>query len=95
MYRTQGTDSWVAIVCETNAQWVELSTIVGCPAMQNLGVNDRFERSEEIDALIEAWTSAKEAEDIELRFQSAGIPCQCVINSKAAFADPQLKHRNH
>ncbi|MDG1490179.1 MAG: CoA transferase [Actinomycetota bacterium] len=95
MYRTQGTDSWVAIVCETNAQWVELSTIVGYPAMQNLGVNDRFERSEEIDALIEAWTSAKEAEDIELRFQSAGIPCQCVINSKAAFADPQLKHRNH
>jgi benzylsuccinate CoA-transferase BbsF subunit len=63
--------------------------------MQNLGVSDRFETSAEIDALIEAWTSAREAEDIELLFQSASIPCQRVINSTAAFTDPQLTHRNH
>jgi benzylsuccinate CoA-transferase BbsF subunit len=95
IYRTQGTDNWVAIACETDTQWVELSTIIGCPVMKNLGVSDRLETKAEIDALIEAWTSTKEAEDIELLFQSVSIPCQRVINSTAAFTDPQLAHRNH
>ncbi|MPY94024.1 MAG: hypothetical protein GEV08_13450 [Acidimicrobiia bacterium] len=42
-----------------------------------------------------AWTAARSAEDATEVLQAASVPAHPVANSVEAFADPQLRHRQH
>jgi crotonobetainyl-CoA:carnitine CoA-transferase CaiB-like acyl-CoA transferase len=94
VYRCDGDDRWVAISATTDAQWVALSSIIDapgdlCSADQSL----RLARWDEIDSLIEHWTSARQVDDVVRSLIDAGIPAADVVRGRDIVRNPQLRHR--
>lgn len=92
-YGVTGEDRWVAIACETDAHWSALSSIIGSEALITLTVAERFERHDELDTLINAWTTGQDGADVEAALQAAGVPAHRVLYAPDVVADPQLQHR--
>ena len=99
VYPCAGDDRWCAIACETDDQWRALCGILGRPA---LGSEPRYAtlvgrkaNEAELDALVSAWTSDKDAYDVMQRCQAAGVAAGVVQNCQDLFSDPQLVHRGH
>jgi len=95
VYPAAGDDRWVAVVCETDGQWQALAPLIGAADLAGLGVDERRQRSEEIDRLIDEWTSALDPAEAQQRLQAAAIPAHMVNDAADAVADPQLAHRHH
>ena len=113
VYPAAGDDRWVAIACETDAQWgalaellvgaagensnlAEASAAIGAGAsLAALGVADRRDRSDAIDAAITAWTATQDAADIEATLQHHGVPAHRVNDAADLMADPQIIAREH
>jgi crotonobetainyl-CoA:carnitine CoA-transferase CaiB-like acyl-CoA transferase len=79
VYRCAGDDEWAAIACETDVQRAALGGMVG-------GLTD-----EELSA----WTAPRTVAEVEAALQRVGVPVHGVQNSRACYADPQLRHRGH
>ncbi|MFN0089530.1 MAG: CaiB/BaiF CoA transferase family protein [Acidimicrobiales bacterium] len=90
-----GVDEWVAVVCETDAQWRALCAAVGLEGLAGLGAAVRRARREEIDAAISAWTSARDAEQAAAELAACGVPAHKANRSADFLTDPQLLHRGH
>lgn len=88
-------DQWVAIACETDAQWRALATEVGCPELGSLTRAERHQRQEELDRRITAWTEGRDPIEAHTRLQELGVPAHQVQNSPELVADPQMVHRDH
>jgi crotonobetainyl-CoA:carnitine CoA-transferase CaiB-like acyl-CoA transferase len=84
-------DEWVAISVRDDADWRMLAAVIDANA--SLNVESRREQHDEIDATIEAWTSQREAREIESTLQGAGVPCTAVLDYPQLAADPQLAAR--
>lgn len=99
VYPATGTDRWVAVACETDAQWSALATAIGRtdlaadPALSTLA--GRLGATEALDAAVAAWTAERDMSEAEHTLQAAGVPAHAVQNSTEAIADPQLIHRGH
>jgi crotonobetainyl-CoA:carnitine CoA-transferase CaiB-like acyl-CoA transferase len=91
VYRAKGVDEWVAISVRNDADWRAVAGLIGADA--SLGVEARREQHDEIDARIEAWTSLRDAREIESILQNAGVPCAAVLDYPQLAADPQLAAR--
>ena len=79
VFRSAGSNRWVAIACANDAQRAALAAVVG-------GLDE---------ATIEAWAAARSPEEATEVLQAVGVPSHGVQNSAEAWADPQLRHRNH
>ena len=99
VYPAAGDDNWVAIVCRNDDDWRNL-----CAAMEDEtlahdlryeSAAGRLEHRDAIDSAIADWTRRFECTSIESRLQSHGVPAHSVQNSGDAYADFQLKHREH
>lgn len=95
VYPAAGDDRWVAIACETDDHWAALARLVGAEALAGLGVEARRERTDEIDALVSAWTADLDADEATAALQAAGVPSHPVADAADTVADPQLVHRHH
>ncbi|MFQ5381601.1 MAG: CaiB/BaiF CoA transferase family protein [Dehalococcoidia bacterium] len=97
IYRCAGDDRWVAIACETDAQWEALKSKIGDPAWaadQALdGLQGRLVRRIEIDERLSEWTAGRSPEEAMEQLQAAGVPAGVVQRSSELLADPQLAHR--
>jgi benzylsuccinate CoA-transferase BbsF subunit len=99
VYPATGEDRWVAIACETDAQWRALAGAIGRDdlaadaALSSIG--GRLGAIEALDAAIAAWTGERDMFEVEHTLQAAGVPAHTVQNSTEAVADPQLIHRGH
>lgn len=99
VYPCRGNDRWCAITIETEAQWQALAEIIGYragdvpPAAQDL--EWRRCRAPEIERAISAWTSSREAVEVQEVLQSRGIPAYVVATSRDLFEDRQLAARGH
>ena len=99
VYPAAGDDRWVAVACETDAQWRSLATAIGRadlaedPALTT--ATGRLEAVDALDAAITAWTEARDMFEVERTLQAAGVPAHAVQNSTEAIRDPQLLHRGH
>ncbi|MDY7019003.1 MAG: CoA transferase [Chloroflexota bacterium] len=98
-YRCQENDRWCAIAVFTNQEWQLFTNAIGDPAWAkearfttSLG---RKQHEDELDKLIEAWTTNYPAEVIMSKIQAAGVAAGIVANGKDIHNDPQLKHRGH
>ncbi len=97
VYRCAGDDEWIAIGIETDAQWRRLATAIGHP---ELGEDARYateagrhQRQDELDPLIEAWTSGRDHLDAMRELQAAGIPAGAVLSVAEVFEDRQFAAR--
>ena len=98
-YRCQGDDRWCVIAISTDEEWEAFTKAIGRPDW----VQDpkfatfpkRKENEEELDKLVEQWTTNYPAEEVMYSLQKAGVPAGIVEKAQDLHQDPQLKHRNH
>ena len=98
-YRTApgGYNDWVAIACQSDAHWHDLTMVMGRPSWIDSRFDTlagRLEHQEEMDAGIAEWTQTLGKYEITRRCQMAQIPAMAVQSSQDRVdQDPQLRHR--
>ncbi|MAW64419.1 MAG: hypothetical protein CL473_10625 [Acidobacteria bacterium] len=96
VYPALGTDSWIAIACQTDRAWSALQRALGWIEDEALATVDaRRLRQDELDQRIGEWTVTQDARSIETILIDAGIAAHVVQNSAECWTDPQLAHRQH
>ncbi len=90
-------DRWVAIAVATDAQWRALCGVIGRPELAADGryarALDRYERQDELDQIIAAWTCARGDDEAMFALQAAGVPAAAVRTPLALTRDPHLAAR--
>jgi len=99
VYRCKEADSWCAIAVTNDEEWESLCRIVAKPELTEdprfaTGAA-RLESADELDLLIEDWTSNQTADDVMSLLQAAGISAGKALNGEQLDNDPQLEHRNY
>ena len=98
VYRCAGDDEWVAIGVETDAQWRSLADAIGQAELANderyATEAGRLEHHDDLDRLIEAWTSGHDHLEAMRTLQAGGVPAGAVLNVAEVHADRQFVHRN-
>ena len=96
IYRCQGEDRWCAIAVFTDEEWKGFCRVIGNPAWTEdtkfhtlLG---RKQNEDELDRLVEEWTSQHTPEEVMDLMQAAGVGAGLTANAKDISEDPQLKH---
>lgn len=96
IYPTQTDDHWVALACETKAQWDALAALAG----QGWGSDARFAsmaarkaNEDALDEAIRAWTSTQERDALAGRLIEAGVVAAPVHDAFEVAADPVLRER--
>jgi crotonobetainyl-CoA:carnitine CoA-transferase CaiB-like acyl-CoA transferase len=96
-YPCAGTDEWIAIAVETDAQWAALRSALGEPAWaaapELATAAGRCAHRAAIDAKLADFTSRHPPRDLMQRLQAAGVPAGMVQRSSDHLEDPQLRHR--
>ena len=98
-FRCQGEDRWCAIACLTEQEWQSLCRVMEDPGLATdprfSTMADRKAHEDELEGLVEAWTSDRSAEEVMGLMQQAGVPAG-VVQTAADIVDtdPQLKARN-
>ncbi len=93
-YRCQG-DSWIAIACESDAQFRNLARLIGRDDW--LQRYDTFARREAarsaIDSVIAEWTRGRQAQALMSELQGLGITAAMVYHGLNLLEDPHLAAR--
>ncbi|MBM3131551.1 MAG: CoA transferase [Chloroflexi bacterium] len=96
-YRCKGNDQWCAITVFTDAQWRSFCQAIGRPEwiddrrfVDTLG---RLRNVDELEKIVEEWTSVREPQEVMEILQAAGVPAGVVQRAPDSLADPQLKSR--
>jgi benzylsuccinate CoA-transferase BbsF subunit len=91
-YRCAGEDDWCAISVQDDTQWRALTTTLAQPA---LGADPRLttllgrqRHHDEIDLVIETWTRALPAVEVERQLTAAGVPAARVRRIQTLVDDP-------
>ena len=99
VYRCQGTDQWIALSVSTDAEWHNLKVALGEPAW---AADPRFDTvlgrwtyRQEVDAHLEQWTVAHEAQAVMHLLQAHGVPAGAVQTARDLVADPHLQERGY
>jgi crotonobetainyl-CoA:carnitine CoA-transferase CaiB-like acyl-CoA transferase len=98
VYPCAGQDQWVAVACETDAQWLAL-----CRAVGGMEPHDphfataakRLVHQQALDEWLIRFTSVRTPAEVEALLQAAGVPASAVQNSPELSVDPQLEHLQH
>jgi crotonobetainyl-CoA:carnitine CoA-transferase CaiB-like acyl-CoA transferase len=96
-YPCQSSDSWCVIAVTNDDEWRQLcDTLDRTDWTADAGlatVAGRLERSAKLDLEIEAWTSARPANEVERLLQAAGVPAAAVRTRAEMTDDPHLRQR--
>ena len=94
-YRCTGEDAWVAITVDDDAVWAGLAGLLGGAATDGrfTTLAGRQEHHDELDALIEAWTTPQDADAVAAALQAAGVAACSVYDSTGVLGDPQVRER--
>ena len=93
----RGAARWIAIAVVTDEQFAALAEAMGAPALAadprfaELGA--RFEHQDELEPLIEAWTTQQDARALMLELQAAGVPAADLLRQEELRDDPHLQER--
>ena len=98
-YHCKGEDQWCAITVFDDEQWVAFVEAIGSPEWTSdprFETNEgRYDNQDELDALIEGWTSQYTPREVFHKLQAAGVIAGAVQSPRIKVdEDPQLKHRN-
>ena len=96
-YRCLGEDDWVVITVSTDEEWSALCKAMGDPekaTSENFAdALSRHEHQDELDALIQEWTSQRDMREVMHLLQEVGVPAEAVLNHSEMYADPHLEER--
>jgi len=97
-FRCAGDDRWVAVACWDDDDWRRLADLIGldgATAGRLATLEARRGAVDEVERLVETWTSTRPAAEVAEALQAAGIESVPVADLGDASADPQLAHRGH
>jgi crotonobetainyl-CoA:carnitine CoA-transferase CaiB-like acyl-CoA transferase len=96
-YRSAGEDRWVTIACESDTQFEALCRAIEQPALASdprFATNaSRKANEDELDAVIDAWTTSRGDREAMYHLQRRGVPSGAVLPIPGLLADPQLRSR--
>jgi benzylsuccinate CoA-transferase BbsF subunit len=101
VYPTLGDDEWCAIAVQGDEQWRAFCDAIGEPELatdQRFSAHDARKRHEDdLDAVIVAWTAARDRWEVADLLQELGIAAAAVENLRDVLeVDPQLRdHFQH
>lgn len=100
VYRCLGDDRWCAISVFTEEEWKSLCRAIGQEKIAAEGkfnsLSKRLQNHDELDRIIEKWTSQQTAEQVMELLQNAGVAAGVVQNVKDILLnDPQLRERGY
>ncbi len=97
VYRSLGTDCWLAIGVETDEQWRALCTVIERPELADRFpmLEDRLAAHNEIDAAIEGWSGSRNHNRATEALQEAGVPAGPVLANWEIVSDPHLYERGY
>jgi len=97
VYRCAGEDRWCAISVFTDAEWEAFCVAIGKPSWTQqrkfATLRGRKENEDELDRLIEEWTSNRDAYEVMHLLQKVGVAAGVVQNARDLYNDPHLKER--
>ena len=96
-YRCQGEDEWVVIAIPSDAAWQRFCQAVGQPSWVEdprfSDVLSRYQNQDELNKLIEGWTSNHDHYEVMRILQAADIPAGPVLDAKELVEEPHLNER--
>jgi len=96
-YRCQGHDRWCVIAVTSDDEWEAFCNVIGNSEWTRNAefatLEARKKNEDELNKLVEEWTSSFSAEEVMNLMQAAGIPAGVVENSRDLVEDHQLNHR--
>jgi len=100
VYRCRGDDRWIAITVFSDEDWGRFRSALGDPAWaaepKFATLAGRLGHQDELDACVEAWTSARTQQEAMELLQKAGVAAGMVQDpAQRAEEDPQLRARGH
>jgi crotonobetainyl-CoA:carnitine CoA-transferase CaiB-like acyl-CoA transferase len=97
VYRCQGENRWCALAVLNDQEWQRFCEVLGRPPWtqkpQFATVLGRVKHRDELNRLVEDWTSRLPPAEVMHRLQAAGIAAGVVQNAADLASDPQLAHR--
>jgi benzylsuccinate CoA-transferase BbsF subunit len=94
-YRCAGDDAWVAVTVADDERWTALAGLLGGAALDRrfASLDGRLGGHDELDALIEAWTSARSPDEAAVALQDVGVAACEVYDNAGVLGDPQVQAR--
>ena len=96
-YRCKGDDRWVTITVGADRQWEGFCRALGNPSWtkeERFGnVLGRHGNQDELDKLIEEWTTRHDHYAVMHMLQKEGVPAGPVMDERDLYNDPHLKER--
>jgi crotonobetainyl-CoA:carnitine CoA-transferase CaiB-like acyl-CoA transferase len=97
-YRCKGEDRWCVITVFDDAEWSAFVEAIGAPEWtsdERFATNEgRYQNQDELDRLIETWTTQHTPHEVFYALQAAGVAAGAVQTPKEKIEDdPQLRHR--
>lgn len=96
-YRSRGDDSWIAIAISSDEEWRSFCQVMGHPPWTKdqkfATLSGRLASQEELDRLIEQWTSQYDQIELMNLLQRSGVKAGAVLNIEELAHDPHLRER--
>ncbi len=97
VFRCAGDDRWLSLAVPSDEVFATLVEVMGQP---ELATDERFAdaaarygHQDELEPLVEAWTSQHGDDELMHRLQAAGVPAAVVAHQAELFDDPHLAAR--
>lgn len=89
-------DGWVTVLCPTQVHWDRLCDIMDDPDAKDSRfetMGGRCEHIDDVDTIVERWTSAHTKQEVADLLQNTGIPTAPVVELAELMVDPHVKER--
>jgi benzylsuccinate CoA-transferase BbsF subunit len=98
-YRCRGDDRWVTIAVTSESEWQSLCHAMGNPEWTKnpkyTDMESRRQNQEELDQLIEGWTSQYDSHQVQEILQKIDVPAAAVVtHEELIMNDPQVENRH-
>lgn len=95
IYRCAGDDNWIALACETDAQWRSLASVLGIDGERFADASARKANEDALDAELSRVIAQLNADDCIARLRDVGVLVAPVNSAPAVMTDPQIQSRDY
>jgi crotonobetainyl-CoA:carnitine CoA-transferase CaiB-like acyl-CoA transferase len=92
-FRCAGDDAWLAIAVTDDTAWRAFAALLGREDLATLGFAERRAREDELETIIAAWTTQREADSAMNTLQAKGIAAGVARRPFDLLTDPHLLAR--
>jgi benzylsuccinate CoA-transferase BbsF subunit len=97
-YRCTGEDKWVSIAVTNEEEWYAFCNAIGSTELLHderfNNAENRYRNREQLDRLIEQWTSSHSHYEVTEILQKAGVASMPCFSAEELYKNPHLKERN-